>query len=92
MTVIAWNMAGLPEAERWKHIAPDVADRLGETAMAVLKDMIARKLELFPEETRRVLDYQCIDAGDAFRLNVVYDVMPEEVPEEELNKIRPDPN
>jgi len=79
MAVLAWNMASFPEPERWEGMSPEFAQELGEPVKAVLKDMIARKLGLNPEETRSILDYAITGNGDNMRVDVVFSLLPEEI-------------
>jgi hypothetical protein len=79
MAVLAWNMAAVPEPERWKGMSPEFAEKLGEPAKAMLKEMIARKLALYPGETRSILDYEITGGGGNLRVDVLYPLMPEEV-------------
>jgi hypothetical protein len=41
--------------------------------------MIARKLVLYPEETRSLLDYEITGGGDNLRLEVVFSLLPQEI-------------
>jgi len=79
MAVLAWNMAVLPESERWEGMSPEFGEMLGEPGKTVLKGMIARKLALYPEETRAVLDYEITGDGGHMRVDVVCPLPPEEV-------------
>jgi hypothetical protein len=79
MAVLAWNMAAFPEPERWEGMSPGFAEKLGEPAKAILKEMIARKLALYPGETRSILDYEVTGSGDNMRVNVIYSLLPEEI-------------
>lgn len=80
LAVLAWNMAALPEPERWERMGPELEEKFGEPAKAVLKEMIARKLALCPEETRTILDYVITGGGgDNMRVEVAYSLLPEEI-------------
>ena len=79
MAVLAWNMAAIPEPERWQGMSPEFAEKLGEPGKAILKEMIARKLVRYAEETRAILDYEITGAGDKMRVDVVYPLLPEEI-------------
>ena len=79
MAVLAWNMAIIPEPERWDGVSQEFAGKLGEPAKAILKEMIARKLSVFPEENRSLLDYETTDAGANMRVDVVYSLSQEEM-------------
>jgi len=81
MAVLAWNMAALPESERPEGNNPEIAEKLGEPGMAILKEMIARKLALYPEETRTILDYEISGGSETMRVDVVYSLLPDEIAE-----------
>ena len=81
MAVLAWNMATFPEPERWEGMSPEFAAKLGKPGEAILREMIARKLDLYPEEDRPILDYEINGAGEKLRVEVVYSLLPEEVME-----------
>jgi hypothetical protein len=76
MAVLAWNMAAIPEPERWEG---DFVENLGEAGTAILKEMIARKLALYPEETRPILDYQITGEQENLRVDVVFSLLPQEI-------------
>ena len=79
MAVLAWNMAAIPEPERWDGVSQEFAEKLDEPAKAILHEMIARKLSLYPEENRSLLDYEISGAGANMRVEVVYSLSPEEM-------------
>src|SRR5437667_4288775 len=79
MVVLAWNMAAFPEPERWEGVSTQFAENLREPARAILKEMIARKLALYPEETRSILDYEITGGGDNMRVEVVFSLLEEEI-------------
>jgi hypothetical protein len=89
MAVLAWNMAALPESELRDGKDPELAEKLGESGMAILKEMIARKLALYPEETRHLLDYQITGGGDDMRVDVIYSLLPEEIADLEPGDRKP---
>jgi hypothetical protein len=76
LAVLAWNLAAIPEPERWEG---DFAEQLGITGKAILTEMITRKLALYPGETRPILDYQITGAQDNLRLEVIFSLLPQEV-------------
>ena len=76
LAVLAWNLAVIPEPERWEG---DFAEQLGITGKAILTEMIARKLALYPEETRPILDYQITGGQDNLRVEVIFSLLPQEV-------------
>ncbi len=79
IAVLAWNMAEFPEPERWEGVSPEFAEKFGEPVKAILREMIARKLALYPQETRSILDYEITGNGDSTRVEVVFSLLPEEV-------------
>ena len=79
MAVLAWNLAAIPEPERWDGVSPEFAETLREPAEAILKEMIGRKLSVYPEENRSLLDYEVTGAGANMRVDVVYSLSPEEM-------------
>jgi hypothetical protein len=79
MAVLAWNMAAFPEPKRWEGMSPEFAEKLGEPGKAILKEMIARILALYPDETRSILDYEITGSGHKMRVDVVYSLLPEEI-------------
>jgi hypothetical protein len=81
MAVLAWNMAAFPEPERWEGMSPGFVEELGETGKAILKEMTARKLALYPEETRPILDYQITGGQNNMRVDVVFSLLPQEIAE-----------
>jgi hypothetical protein len=76
MAVLAWNMAAISEPERWEG---NFAEQLGETGKIILEEMIARKLALYPEETRPILDYQMTGSQNNLRVEVVFSLLPQEI-------------
>jgi hypothetical protein len=79
MAVLAWNMAALPSPERWEGMSRELEEKFGEPGKAVLKEMIARKLALCPEETRTILDYEFTGGGDNMMVEVAYSLLPAEI-------------
>jgi hypothetical protein len=79
MAVLAWNMAAIPEPERWDGVSQEFSEKLREPAKAILQEMIARKLSVYPEEDRALLDYEITGAGANMRVDVVYSLSPEEM-------------
>ncbi|SPE57093.1 hypothetical protein SBV1_2630009 [Verrucomicrobia bacterium] len=79
LAVLAWNMAAFPEPERWAGMSPEFAEKFGNPAKAILKEMIARKLALYPEETRSILDYEITGGRDTMRVEVVFSLLPREI-------------
>lgn len=68
---LAWNLSLLPKSERDRQIRkvtqdPEVPDP--EFLEEILQHLIQRKLDLFPDDTRRVLDWEVREEGDTFHL------------------------
>jgi hypothetical protein len=76
LAVLAWNLAAIPEPERWEG---DFAEQLGITGKAILTEMIARKLAVYPGETRPILDYQITGGQENMRVEVIFSLLPQEV-------------
>ena len=83
IAVIAWNLAIMPEEQR----QPMIGDLLrqgmkGENPLArkdmreLIDELIARKLEHFPDNRRYIVDFQLDDAGDQFHLSVASTTSP----------------
>jgi len=75
MAVIAWNSAIMPETERQsalnnllKMMKVKKSDR--QEVEGLLDELVVRKLELFPDNHRYIVDFQLDDAGDQFHLSV----------------------
>jgi hypothetical protein len=80
MAVLAWNMSLLPESERWEGMSPDFAAYLKPEIRTIIEDMVARKMTLFPDETRSILDYEFVaGAGGQLRLEVATTMSPKEL-------------
>jgi hypothetical protein len=72
MAVLAWNMAGIPEPERWDGVSPEFAGKLAKPAKAILQEMIERKLLLYPKEDHSILDYEITGGGAGMRVEVAF--------------------
>lgn len=79
MGVLAWNMALSPEPERWEGLSPGFEQELGKPGRAILEEMIARKLALYPQEPRPILDYEITGEGENMRIDVAYSLLPQEI-------------
>jgi hypothetical protein len=79
MAVLAWNMAGIPEPERWEDVNQELAEMLREPGKTILKEMIARKLDLYSGEDRSLLDYEITGGAAKMRVDLVYSLSPEEM-------------
>jgi len=76
-TLVAWNAALMPEAERHEYFAkfldgltpkPNVVDR--HLIVEDLKDLVAMHLRLAPDDIRTVLDFEIDDTGETLQLRV----------------------
>jgi hypothetical protein len=72
LAVVAWNAALLPEQERAGFLHDTkITDVLGPQGMQIMEYLIERKLDLFPDKKRPVLDIEAVDLGDRFSLRVI---------------------
>ena len=71
LAIIAWNLALMPEEERFTDFDSQSLAALGEPGLELLRFMIGRKLALFEGYNRPILDYELTGNGDKLRLNVV---------------------
>ena len=83
MAIIAWNLAIMPEHKRQSALDELFKDLMkGKPATAkrdlnsLMDEMVARKLELFPNNRRYILDFQLEDIGDQFHLSVASTLAP----------------
>ena len=76
LAVLAWNLALIPEFERWEG---DIMETLGAIGRTILDEMIARKLALYAEETHPILDYQITASQHTLRVDVIFSLLPQEV-------------
>ncbi|HYG35503.1 MAG TPA: hypothetical protein VEC99_11995 [Clostridia bacterium] len=90
MAVVAWNMAVFDKAELWEQLNPELTEMLGEPVMVILDEMIASKLDLFPEETCPILDYEITGGGASLKINVIYEPSPEDVEDLDLDNQGPE--
>ncbi len=83
MAIIAWNLAILPAHKRQSALE-DMFNNLMKDKRAIVKrdlnnlidEMVQRKLELFPNNRRYIIDFQLEDAGDQFHLSVASTLAP----------------
>jgi hypothetical protein len=83
MAVAAWNLAIMPEDAR-KSAMADLFDDLMKNQKATVRqdldnliaEMIARKLELFPNNRRYIVDFQLEGEGERFHLSVASTLAP----------------
>lgn len=79
--VIAWNTAVLPRDQLDESLAilksnfPDKEDF--DTAQGLLFELMKRKLELFPDEQRLVVDFSLTQENDSWHLQVASTLPPE---------------
>ncbi|MCU0567438.1 MAG: hypothetical protein MUF49_12665 [Oculatellaceae cyanobacterium Prado106] len=77
LAIVAWNAALLPESDRPSLLDPvmEIATKgMNHKAKQELKtmvdDMMARKLELFDENKRHIIDFQIKDYGTEYYITV----------------------
>jgi hypothetical protein len=79
VAVIAWNTALLPAGEREGFIEKtlqSVPAEAREDLRSILLDLIRRKLALFVDVQRSILNYELISAPSGPRLNVISTLTP----------------
>jgi hypothetical protein len=75
LAVIAWNAALLPEGERAGMLhEKEIADNLGPPGIRLVEELIERKLALFPNERRQVLDMELVARNGRFHLSVASEI------------------
>jgi len=76
LAALAWNVALVPEEERAKMLrGKKMADALGPVGIELMEKLIARKLALFADEKRFILDFELVDrGGDQFYLTVTSEI------------------
>ena len=83
IAILAWNLAIIPEHQRQSAIS-ELFDKFmkGKPATArqklnnLIDEMVGRKLALFPNNRRYILDFQLEDAGDQLHLSVASTLSP----------------
>jgi hypothetical protein len=84
LATIAWNLSLIPEDERGpmleKLLRPAAEkDPEQERGMRVLlRDLVERKLELYPDDRRMILGHELAKTGEDSMFNVVSTLMPPE--------------
>ncbi|MEM9266665.1 MAG: hypothetical protein AAGA46_14185 [Cyanobacteria bacterium P01_F01_bin.13] len=83
MAILAWNLAIIPEHQRQSALDELFKDLMkGKPATAkrdlnnLMDEMVGRKLALFPNNRRYILDFQLEDAGDQLHLSVASTLEP----------------
>jgi hypothetical protein len=72
IAIIAWNLTCLPEAERMKNLNEHVLKALGEDGASIVRLFVQRKLALYPDIQRHILDFELVDQGNGrANLNVI---------------------
>jgi hypothetical protein len=77
LAAFAWNLSMLSELEREKDLAKIITDLAPDDVMdrAIIRqdlsEMIRRRMELFPEVRRVVIDFQVQESDGKMNLNVV---------------------
>jgi hypothetical protein len=88
IAVIAWNLALVPNGEREEMLdeairegvrSDDPADQ--QEAKEMINELIERKLSLFTDNQRFILDFQLLDTGDTLQLSVASTLPPGTEPE-----------
>ncbi|MFW6163523.1 MAG: hypothetical protein ACODAJ_12200 [Planctomycetota bacterium] len=80
LAAVAWNMAGFGEEKRrseLRRVSRDMAPEDFDLRVRVrqtVKDLIRRKLDLFPDDDRYIVDYEVVPISDRFHVNVVFGV------------------
>jgi hypothetical protein len=72
IAIIAWNLSLLPEAAREQKLTQSIRPELGPQGEAILVTMVQRKLALYPDIQRQILDFELTPmGGDEFHLDVM---------------------
>jgi hypothetical protein len=76
LATIAWNAALVPEEERAQMLrGKEMVDALGPVGIELMEKLIARKLALFADEKRPILDFELVDRGGGqFYLTVTSEI------------------
>jgi hypothetical protein len=89
MAVLAWNMARLADSDRPDRNDSEIAEKLGEAGMSILNEMIGRKVALYPEERRVILDFEFTADSGRMRVDVVTSLSPEEMADLKQDERKP---
>jgi len=77
LACLAWNLALLQERDRERELMTILHDLAGDDVLdrAILRkeimDLVRRKLELFPEIDRLIIDFRFIGQGKSFHVEVL---------------------
>lgn len=78
LAIVAWNSSFLPEAEQHAAItslfSAGISDETGELQAGltdIVHTLIERKRRYFAQYQRRIIEYELIDTGPGYHLNVV---------------------
>jgi hypothetical protein len=74
MAALAWNLSLLTksdQAEQMRQMLQDPELLEPESFVEILRDLIARKLELFPDDSRRVLAWEVRETKHSFHVTVL---------------------
>jgi hypothetical protein len=84
LAAIAWNLSLIPEDERGPMLekllrqAAETDPEIERGLRVLLKDLVERKLELYPDDRRMILGHELAQTGEDMMLNVVSTIMPQE--------------
>ncbi len=91
IVMIAWNMSLMDDfTSQMEKLSAEMNipkdGRFASDMASAIRFLIARKLELYPDIKRLVMDYDVIDTGGGIHLNVVSSVLSEDSPNPALLK------
>ena len=84
VATIAWNLSLIPEDERGPKLekllrpAAKKVPEIERGMRVLLKDLVERKLELYPDDRRMILGHELARTGEDTMFNVVSTLMPPE--------------
>lgn len=82
LAIIAWNLSLIPEDERgpmMEKLLQQAAEKdpeLERGMRVLLKDLVQRKIELYPDDLRMILDHELTQTGENSMFNVVSTLLP----------------
>ena len=56
--IVAWNLGCLPEEEQLEAFREGPMKKLGPEGVVILKELVRRKLEVFPDINRTIVDFE----------------------------------